>query len=123
MRAGDLYAALRKARILDIDLLLIEDVSSLIGDFHRVGQHATVGMFSVATGDDKPAKYPDVVEWSDLLLLNKIDLLPHTPFNLDAFRESVLATKPDAAILPISTPSGSAKMAIGPCLDTARIGW
>jgi hydrogenase nickel incorporation protein HypB len=56
-RAVDLHTALGRLRTRDLDLLLIEDVSSLVGDFHKAGQHATVGMFSVATGDDKPEKY------------------------------------------------------------------
>jgi len=70
----------------DLDLLIVENVGNLICPVgFDIGQDAKVGMFSVTEGEDKAAKHPYLVLEASMLLLNKIDLLPHVPFDVDAF--------------------------------------
>jgi len=91
----------------ELDLLIIENVGNLICPVgFDLGQNAKVGMFSVPEGDDKPAKHPRIVLEADLLLLNKIDLLPHVPFDLEAFRRDLAAIRQDAPLLEFSATTG-----------------
>ena len=70
----------------EIDLLVIENVGNLVcpAEF-RVGEDARVMVASVAEGEDKPLKYPLMFRACELVLINKIDLLPHLDFDLDRF--------------------------------------
>jgi hydrogenase nickel incorporation protein HypB len=91
----------------ELDLLIIENVGNLICPVgFDLGQAVKVGMFSVPEGDDKPAKHPYVVLESGLLLLNKIDLLPHIPFDLEAFGRDLASIREDVEILHLSAASG-----------------
>ncbi|RKX69909.1 hydrogenase accessory protein HypB [candidate division WOR-3 bacterium] len=67
-----------------IDLILIENVGNLVcpAEF-RVGEDHKIALISTAEGDDKPLKYPLLFQLASLLLINKIDLLPHTDFSID----------------------------------------
>jgi hydrogenase nickel incorporation protein HypB len=100
-------AALGRLDLSAIDLLLIENVSSLVGPGGvDLGESAKVAVFSVAAGHDKPARHPDVVHGARVVVLNKMDLSTLTPFNLAAFREAVARLNPDAAVLEMSTLTG-----------------
>jgi hydrogenase nickel incorporation protein HypB len=91
----------------ELKLLIVENVGNLICPVgFDLGHDAKVGMFSVPEGDDKPAKHPRLVLESDLLLLNKTDLLPHVPFDLDGFRRDLAAIREDASLLELSASSG-----------------
>jgi hydrogenase nickel incorporation protein HypB len=70
----------------DIDLLVIENVGNLVcpAEF-RVGENHRVMVSSVTEGEDKPLKYPLMFRACELVLVNKIDLLPHLAFDLDKF--------------------------------------
>ena len=70
----------------EIDLLVIENVGNLVcpAEF-RVGEDARVMVSSVTEGEDKPLKYPLMFRACELVLVNKIDLLPHLDFDLDRF--------------------------------------
>ena len=82
----------------EIDLLVIENVGNLVcpAEF-RVGEDARVMVSSVTEGEDKPLKYPLMFRTCELVLVNKIDLLPHLDFDLD--RSSTTSTR--------STPTSS----------------
>ena len=93
--------------LAELDLLVIENVGNLICPVgFDLGQDVKVGMFSVPEGDDKPAKHPYLVLEAGLLLLNKIDLLPHVPFDLDAFVRDLRSIREDAELLHVSAISG-----------------
>ena len=68
----------------DLDLLIIENVGNLVcpAEF-RVGEHARAMVFSVTEGEEKPLKYPVMFRAADVVVVNKIDLLPHLDFDLD----------------------------------------
>lgn len=90
-----------------LDLLIIENVGNLICPVgFDLGQDVKVTVFSVADGDDKPAKHPFAVLESSLLLLNKIDLLPHVPFRIDGFLRDVRNIKEDVLVHQISALHG-----------------
>jgi hydrogenase nickel incorporation protein HypB len=71
------------------------------------GAHKNVMILSVPEGDDKPLKYPLMFSVSDLLLVNKIDYLALSDFDIVALRKRALTLNPRMAILEISCRSGA----------------
>src|SRR5512140_3653494 len=66
------------------DILLIEDVGNLVcPSSYDLGEHAKVVILSVTEGEDKPLKYPSIFAAAEVCVINKIDLLPYVPFNLN----------------------------------------
>jgi hydrogenase nickel incorporation protein HypB len=107
LTAEHVRAALRRLKLGVLDLLLIENVSSLIGPAQfDLGEDAKVAMFSVAAGEEKPAKYPDVVRCADLIILNKTDLLAIATFNIAVFRSTVDRLNPHIEVIEMSTLTG-----------------
>jgi hydrogenase nickel incorporation protein HypB len=90
-----------------IDLLVVENVGNLVcpAEFN-IGEDAKVMISSVTEGDDKPLKYPLMFQVSSVLLLNKIDLLPHVEFDLERFRTDALKLNPRLEIMPVSCRTG-----------------
>ena len=90
-----------------IDLLLIENVGNLIcpAEFN-LGEHKKVMLLSMPEGDDKPHKYPLMFSEADVVLVNKVDLLPYLDFNLDAFRQVVTGLNPKVKLFPVSCKTG-----------------
>jgi len=94
-------------RLEDIDLLLIENVGNLVCPAsYDLGEAAKVVLLSVAEGEDKPLKYPSIFFKSDLLVLSKIDLLPHVPFNIAAAEGNAHRVHPGMAIVKVSCVTG-----------------
>src|SRR5215217_7977500 len=91
----------------ELDLLVIENVGNLVcpAEF-RVGEDARIMVCSVAEGEDKPLKYPLMFRACELVLINKIDLLPHLEFDLDRFLANLQAVNPDADHLLVSARTG-----------------
>ena len=91
----------------DIDLLIIENVGNLVcpAEF-RVGEDVRVMVSSVTEGEDKPLKYPLMFRTCDLILINKIDLLPHLEFDLAAFLENLDTVHPGVPYLLVSARTG-----------------
>jgi hydrogenase nickel incorporation protein HypB len=88
-------------------LLFIENVGNLVCPaLFDLGEAARVVLFSVTEGEDKPLKYPHMFRAADLVLLTKVDLLPHLDFDMAAARESILTVKPKTPILEVSSRSG-----------------
>ena len=99
--------AMRKLDLGGADIVFIENVGNLICPVgFDLGQAAKVGLFSLTEGDDKAAKHPYLVEAADLLLLNKIDLLPHLSFDRSSFEADVRLLNPRAPLLDVSATTG-----------------
>jgi len=98
---------LRELPLEGLQVLIVENVGNLVcpAEFN-IGEDDKVMILSVTEGEDKPLKYPLMFQVSRLLLLNKIDLLPHVDFNLDRFREFALKVNPHLEIIPISCKTG-----------------
>jgi hydrogenase nickel incorporation protein HypB len=90
-----------------LDLLVVENVGNLVcpAEF-KVGEDFKAMILSVAEGDDKPAKYPLMFHESEVLLVNKIDLLPYVDCSVEKIREEALKVNPGLAIFEISCKTG-----------------
>ncbi len=88
-------------------LLIIENVGNLVcpAEF-KLGENIKVMILSIPEGHDKPLKYPLMFTESNALILNKIDLLPHTDFDMEELRRTVLAMNPAIRIFPLSAKTG-----------------
>jgi len=95
--------ALEDWRLEDLELLLIENVGNLVcPSSYDLGEAAKIVVLSVTEGEDKPLKYPSIFFKSSLLVLNKIDLLPHVPFDIDAAEANARRTHPGIDIVRVS---------------------
>jgi hydrogenase nickel incorporation protein HypB len=90
-----------------IDLLVIENVGNLVcpAEF-RVGEHHRVMVSSVTEGEDKPLKYPLMFRACELVLINKIDLVPHLDFDLDKLVRHIEAVHPGVPVMLMSARTG-----------------
>jgi hydrogenase nickel incorporation protein HypB len=87
--------------------LLIENVGNLVcPSSYDLGEHAKVVLLSVTEGEDKPLKYPSIFSRSELLVLNKIDLLPYVQFDLALAHENALRVHPGMEIIELSCSTG-----------------
>lgn len=100
--------ALGDLELAGLDLLVIENVGNLVcpAEFD-VGEHAKAMVYAITEGDDKPLKYPVMFRAVDLVLLNKIDLLPYLDAELDSYIAQVRRVNPTVTILPVSARSGA----------------
>jgi hydrogenase nickel incorporation protein HypB len=88
-------------------IVLIENVGNLVCPaLFDLGERAKVVVLSVAEGDDKPLKYPHMFRAAELLILNKIDLLPHVDFDVSRVTANALSINPRMRILKISARTG-----------------
>ena len=102
-----LSGALNELPLDQIDLLIIENVGNLICPAaFSLGTHANVLISSVAEGDDKPYKYPNIYRGISALIINKIDLMPYVEYNLDYFKRGVEMLNPGVVTFPISCRTG-----------------
>ena len=94
--------------VKDLDIIIIENVGNLVcpAEFDT-GAHKNVMILSVPEGDDKPLKYPLMFSICDVLLINKIDYLSLSNFDMSALRKRVLALNPDIKIIEVSCVTGS----------------
>ena len=91
----------------DTSVLFIENVGNLVCPAaFDLGEAHKVAILSITEGEDKPIKYPDMFHAADLLLLNKIDLLPHLDFNVDQCIEYARKVNPGLRVLQVSATTG-----------------
>ena len=102
-----LHSALPQVNLLDTDLLIVENVGNLVcpASF-QFGTHKSVLIASIPEGDDKPYKYPGMYRGVDALVLNKIDLLPYVPFDMDYFLRGVEVLNPGLVTFNLSCRTG-----------------
>ncbi len=99
--------AMQQLELQDNSLLLIENVGNLVcpASFD-LGEAHKVAILSVTEGEDKPLKYPDMFRASDLMLLNKCDLLPYLDFDANLAVENARRVNPNIQVIRISATSG-----------------
>ena len=99
---------LQQLPLAEIDLLIVENVGNLVCPAaFSLGTHLNVLIASIPEGDDKPYKYPAIYRGVDVLIINKIDLLPYVRFNMDYFRQGVEMLNPGWS--PSRSPAQPAK--------------
>jgi len=100
--------ALEELPVHDLDILFIENVGNLVCPAaFDLGEHHKVVVLSVTEGEDKPLKYPQMFHAADVMLLNKIDLLPHLDFDLEKCLEMARRVSPGIRIFQLSAKSGA----------------
>lgn len=102
-----LRGALDRLTLSQFDLLIVENVGNLVcpASF-KLGTHKSVLIASIPEGDDKPYKYPGMYRGVDVLIINKIDLLPYVNFRMDYFERGVEALNPGVTTFPLSCRTG-----------------
>lgn len=102
-----LRGALDQLTLSQFDLLIVENVGNLVcpASF-KLGTHKSILIASIPEGDDKPYKYPGMYRGVDVLIINKIDLLPYVNFRMDYFERGVEALNPGITTFPLSCRTG-----------------
>jgi hydrogenase nickel incorporation protein HypB len=90
-----------------LDVLFIENIGTLVGTPLDLGQDATVAMFSVAAGHDKPAKHPELARAANAVVLSKADLFTAVPFDVSAFWAEVRRINAQARRFEVSALKGT----------------
>jgi hydrogenase nickel incorporation protein HypB len=99
--------AVEEFDLSNLDVLFIENVGNLVCPAtFDLGEHHKVVVLSVTEGEDKPLKYPAMFHHADLMLLNKIDLLPHVEFDVERCRAFARQVNPGIRILEVSAKTG-----------------
>lgn len=102
-----LHGALEQLELTQYDLLIVENVGNLVCPANfKLGTRKTVLVASVPEGDDKPYKYPGTYRGVDVLIVNKIDLLPYVNFRMDYFERGVQALNPGVRTFHTSCTTG-----------------
>jgi hydrogenase nickel incorporation protein HypB len=105
--ANMVRSALPSIPLDEVDLLIIENVGNLVcpAEF-KVGEDARAMISSVTEGEDKPLKYPLMFRACELVILNKIDLLPHLDFDVDLFLHNLDDVHPGVERMLVSARTG-----------------
>ncbi len=105
--AGMTRQGLEGLGVDDVDFAILENVGNLVcpAEFDT-GSSKNAMILSVPEGDDKPLKYPLMFSVCDVLLINKIDVMPYFDFNLEACKQYVRRLNPNIKIIPISARTG-----------------
>jgi hydrogenase nickel incorporation protein HypB len=100
-------SALPRLPLEELDLLVVENVGNLVcpAEF-SIGEHVRAMVYSVTEGEEKPLKYPVMFRSVDLVVINKVDLLPHLDFDLDLFLRNLEAVNPAVATIKASVRTG-----------------
>ena len=107
LEADAIEAALDQFKLDGITTIIIDNVGNLVctAEF-ALGEHKRIAVISVTEGNDKPRKYPLIFQTSDLVVLNKMDLLPYTNFDPVRFAQDVHELNPRAKIVHCSAVHG-----------------
>lgn len=108
LEANMVQAALDDLDLAHLDIVFVENVGNLVCPTHwALGEQLKLCLLGAAEGDDKPVKYPEMFTHSDVIILNKIDLIELVDFKRDFFYESVRALNPHAPIFEVSCRTGT----------------
>ena len=108
----------------DVDLLILENVGNLVcpAEFDTGAVKSAV-ILSVPEGHDKPLKYPLMFQVCDLVIINKIDVMPYFDFDMEKVKEFVHMRNPKATIIPISAKTGEGIDQVVEYLDKEVASW
>jgi hydrogenase nickel incorporation protein HypB len=113
--------ALGQIAVPDGGVLFVENVGNLVCPAgFDLGEAGKVVLASVTEGEDKPLKYPDMFRAARLVLVTKVDLLPHLDFDVAALEENARKVNPRADVIRVSTRSGEGLDAWYAWIDARR---
>lgn len=105
--AAQIQQALEKLPLNDIDLLFIENVGNLVCPTNfDLGEYRKWVIISTAEGDDKPLKYPGIFTAAEIMVINKIDLIPYVECDIETLRYNALSVNPKLTIFSVSGKTG-----------------
>ena len=107
LSAAQVSSAFHKLPVDKLDLIIIENVGNLVcPSVFDLGETAKIAVLSVPEGDDKPEKYPAIFTRAAAVLINKIDLLGLTDFDIEKAKADILKLNKETNIFPISAKNG-----------------
>jgi hydrogenase nickel incorporation protein HypB len=108
LEAGMVAEAIAEWDLADLDYLLIENVGNLVcpGDFD-LGEDLRVLLLSTTEGEDKPLKYPTLINTADVVLINKLDLAAAVECDIDLLEANIRQVRPGAAVFKLSAKTGA----------------
>jgi hydrogenase nickel incorporation protein HypB len=108
LESASILKALAEFDLTKTDIVCVENVGNLVcpAEFD-IGEHAKIAVSSVTEGEDKPEKYPLLFQEAKLLLVNKMDLAPHTGFDRAAFVASVRKVNGELPMMEMSSRTGA----------------
>ncbi|MFC2088018.1 hydrogenase nickel incorporation protein HypB [Calditrichota bacterium] len=99
--------ALENFELSALELLIIENVGNLVCPAnYDLGESKKIVLLSTTEGDDKPLKYPSMFRVSDVLIINKIDLLDYVDFSVETVKKNALSINPNLNIFEMSCKTG-----------------
>lgn len=103
LEADMIETAINELNLEGINTIIIDNIGNLVctAEF-TLGEHLRVGVASVTEGNDKPLKYPLLFQTADVVLINKIDLLPYTNFSVEKFEADIHSLNPNAKVYTCS---------------------
>lgn len=108
LEAHMVRAALDEMRLEGVELLVIENIGNLVCPATwDLGEDARVVLVSTTEGDDKPAKYPQMFAVAQVMVVNKLDLLPYVDYDVEKVRRQALAINPELRIFEVSCRTGA----------------
>lgn len=107
LEADAIARALSQMELSTVSTVIVDNVGNLVctAEF-ALGEHLRTAVISVTEGNDKPKKYPLIFETSDIIVLNKMDLLPYTNFDVQQFETDIHSINPNAQIIHTSAVNG-----------------
>lgn len=107
LEAHMIRAALQELELARVNLLFIENIGNLVCPAGwNLGEDIRVVITSTTEGDEKPAKYPQMFALSQVMVVNKLDLLPHVDYDLEKVKRQALAINPHLRIFEVSCRTG-----------------
>ena len=103
LEADMIEQALNELNLDGVDTIVVDNIGNLVctAEF-SLGEHIRIGVTSVTEGNDKPLKYPLLFQTADIVLINKIDLLPYTNFNVEQFKNDIYSLNKNAVVYTCS---------------------
>ena len=107
LEATMVSTALTRLPLEKTDVLFIENVGNLVCPAQfELGEHRKLVISSIPEGDDKPTKYPLMFAEADVVVINKLDLLPYVDFDVVQFRKIIQGLNPEVKIFEVSCKTG-----------------
>ena len=107
LSASQVNTGLKKLPVEELDLVIIENVGNLVcPSAFELGENGKIVVLSVTEGHDKPAKYPAIFAKSKALVINKIDLLEYTDFDMEKAKADAAILNKELKIFPVSAKTG-----------------